>query len=355
MIDSKDGASPFGRRSELTWQKELNGETLSWLLEENEPGVRYLAMRDLLDLPADDPQLITARELAHREGPIDAVLKEMAEPGYWVNPGPGYLPKYYSTVWSVILLAQLGASVEQDQRIRTACKYLFDNSLTGNGQFSTTKTASGTADCLQGNLCAAMLDLGFSDPRLEKAFEWMARSVTGEGLSPMENKKAPLRYYSGKCGPGFACGANNKKPCAWGAVKVMLAFAKLPLKQRTPCIEKAVDRGLEFLLSVDPLSSGYPSGWNEKPSGNWWKFGFPVFYVTDLLQNVEALVRLGFGKDPRLVNALEYIRQKQDSGGKWPLEYSYTGKTWVDFGAKKLPNKWVTYRAAWVLKKAHSS
>jgi hypothetical protein len=355
MIDSSEGNFLFGRGSWLAWQKELNGDTLSWLLEISDPGFHYLAMRDLLDIPTGEPQLKTARELAHLEGPINAILKEMDHCGYWINPGPGYAPKYYSTVWSVILLAQLGASVEQDQRIETACKYLCDHSLTGSGQFSTTKTASGTVDCLQGNLCGAMLDLGFSDPRLEKAFEWMARSVTGEGVAPMDHKKAPVRYYSGKCGLGFACGANNKKPCAWGAIKVMLAFSKLPLHNRTPVINSAIEQGLAFLLSVDPLSSNYPSGWNEKPSGNWWKFGFPVFYVTDLLQNVEALVRLGLGKDPRLANALQYIRQKQDAAGRWPLEYSYTGKTWVDFGAKKLPNKWVTYRAAWVLKAAGDS
>jgi hypothetical protein len=166
----------------------------------------------------------------------------------------------------------------------------------------------------------------------------------------MEDKTAQLRYYSGKCGPGFLCGANNKLPCAWGTVKVMLAFGKLSAAQRTPYIEQAIKSGIDFLLSVDPLSSEYPSGWNDKPSGNWWKFGFPLFYVTDLLQNIESLVRLGLGSDPRLKNALDYIRNKQDEEGRWPMEFSYTGKTWVDFGANKQPNKWVTFRAARVLK-----
>jgi hypothetical protein len=32
------------------------------------------------------------------------------------------------------------------------------------------------------------------------------------------------------------------------------------------------------------------------------------------------------------------------------LEYTYAGKTWGDFGEKKQPNKWVTLRAARVLK-----
>ena len=75
-----------------------------------------------------------------------------------------------------------------------------------------------------------------------------------------------------------------------------------------------------------------------------------MFYVTDLLQNVEALVRLGYGNDPRLANALNCIRAKQDADGRWAMEYEYTGKTWVDFGKKKQPTQWVTYRATWVLK-----
>lgn len=334
----------------MTWQKQFKGDTISWLLEDNNPGIRYLAMRDLLDTPANETTMIAARELAHREGPIATILSKMNDDGFWVTPGHGYLPKYYSSVWSLITLAQLGAKIEQDQRIKKACRYQCDQSLTINGHFSTTKTASGTADCLQGNLLSAMLDVGFNDPRLDKAFEWMARSVTGDGVAPMEAKSAPLRYYAGKCGPGFMCGANNKLPCAWGAVKVMLAFSKLPIEKRTPYIKQAIKKGIEFLFSVDPFSSEYPSGWNDKPSGNWWKFGFPMFYVTDLLQNIEALMRLGLGSDPRLKNALAYIRDKQDKNGRWPMEYSYTGKTWIDFGVKKQPNKWVSFRAAWVLK-----
>ncbi len=35
------------------------------------------------------------------------------------------------------------------------------------------------------------------------------------------------------------------------------------------------------------------------------------------------------------------------------MEYSYSGKIWVDFGQKKQPNKWVTLRAARVLKNTY--
>ena len=132
----------------------------------------------------------------------------------------------------------------------------------------------------------------------------------------------------------------------------MLALGKLPPERRTQLIEAAIDQGIDFLFSADPAGADYPAGWSDKPSRNWWKFGFPVFYVTDLLQNAEALVRLGYGQDPRLARTLGLIRDKQDEQGRWMLEYDYTGKIGVDFGRKKQPNKWVTLRALRVLRAA---
>jgi len=334
----------------MSWQDQLRGDSLTWLLGADTPGVRYLARRDLLDLPPDYLDLIAAQRSALAESPIAAILANMNPEGYWLEPGPGYYPKYDGTVWSIILLAQLGAAAFWDERIARACTYYLDHALTEHGQFTGSGAPSGAADCLQGNLCEALISLGFDDPRLEKAFEWMARSVTGEGVASLKEKGASLRYYAGKCGPLFACGSNNKLPCAWGGVKVMLAFGKLPQARRTPLIERAIQAGAEFFFSVDPATANYPNGWADKPSGNWWKFGFPVFYVTDLLQLVEALARLGYGSDPRLANALALIREKQDGQGRWSLEYDYSGKTWGDYGAKRQPNKWVTFRALQVLK-----
>ena len=336
----------------MTWQDQLKGDALSWLLEPDSPGVRYLALRDLLCFSKDDPELLAAQRLAHARGPIASVLAAMHDEGYWVSPGPGYNPKYRSTVWSLLMLAQMGASTSLDGRIIHACAYLLDHALAASGQFTTSGAPSGTVDCLQGNLCWALVEMGCTDPRLEAAYEWMARSVTGEGVAPMDDRHAPLRYYAGKCGPLFACGANNKLPCAWGAAKVMRAFSRWPAERRTPPIERAIRQGAEFLLGVDPATAAYPTGWAGKPSGNWWKFGFPVFYVTDILQIVEALASLGYGHDPRLANALALIREKQDAGGRWLLEYDYPGKTWVDMGPRKQPNKWVTLRALRALKDA---
>jgi hypothetical protein len=131
----------------------------------------------------------------------------------------------------------------------------------------------------------------------------------------------------------------------------MVAFGKLPETRRTPRIEEAIRQGVAFLLAGEPAEAPWPSCYADKPSANWWKFGFPVFYIADLLQVAEALVALGYGGDPRLAKTLALIASKADDHGRWPLEYHYHGKMWpgVSFGRKGRPNKWVTLRALRVL------
>jgi hypothetical protein len=298
-----------------------------------------MAMHDVLGLPEDDPELRRARKAAHTRGPIAAILAAMDPAGFWEKPGPGYSPKYRSSVWSLVLLAQLGARLEEDRRLETAAKYIIDHALTPGGQFTASTAPSGTADCLQGNLLWALVEMGCTDDRLNAAAEWAARSVTGEGIAAAQERTAAVRYYAaGKCGPTFACSANNKLPCAWGGVKVMLALGRWPAP-RTPLLKRALAHGAKFLLGSDPATARYPTWGGGRPSRNWWKFGFPVFYVSDILQNAEALAAAGHARDPRLARAIDLIYEKQDEHGQWSLEYDYPGKTWGDFGRKNEPNK----------------
>ena len=326
----------------------MNEKIRNWLLEEDDPGPRYLAMRDLL--PETKPaELEKARTEAHQDGMIGYILDKMQPEGWWSKAGPGYSPKYRSTVWALQLLGQLGASLEMDERIRTACDYYIEQALTPNGQFGTNGNPSNTIDCLQGNMCWALSVLGYQSEQLDKAFEWMAMSITGEGIAPKTEKKASIRYYAYQCGSNFACGANKEQSCAWGATKEMLAFSLLPEDKRTPLINRAIQRGVDFFFSIDPVTGEYPHAMAAKPSGNWWKFGFPVFYVTDLLQIAEALTALGYRNDPRLQSTIELIESKRNEQGSWNLEYDYAGKTWRSYGKKKEPNKWVTIRALRVI------
>ncbi len=339
--------------AEAPWGKGINGDPLSWLLEEDEenPGPRYFTLRDLCDLPNDHPQVEAARQAIMRSGPVPAILDAQEREGYWVKPGPGYNPKYKATVWSVISLAQLGADPE-DPHVRRACEYLFKNTVAKTGAFSMTGTPSGTIYCLAGNLVAALIDLGrLNDPRLKEAIEWLARATTGEGVAPTEEKGALLRYLkSGVCGPNFECSANNKLPCAWGALKVMRGFSRIPESERSPLVRNAIDVGVRFLFSRDPVQADYPMGWSEKPNRSWLKIGYPNFYISDILEILEVLSALGRGEDERLDAAYQLLFDKQDEQGQWLMEYTYNGKTWVDIEGKGKPSKWVTLRALRAIK-----
>ena len=119
-------------------------------------------------------------------------------------------------------------------------------------------------------------------------------------------------------------------------------------------MQAAIKQGIAFLLSHDPAVADYPFGMGSKPNSSWFKFGYPIGYITDVLQNLEVLAALGQAQNPTLANALELVLSKQDEQGRWKLEYTYNGKTWVDTEKKGQPSKWVTLRALRVLKAACS-
>jgi hypothetical protein len=319
---------------------------LAWLLEEEDPGVRYFALRDLLDAPLHDARLGEARRATVHASPVREILTAQKEEGYWIEAGAGYYPKYRGTAWSVIFLGQFGADGE-DARVQRAGRYVLEHSPSAYGGFSAGGDPGGMIHCLQGNLCSSLLELGFADdPRLQKAIDWLARSITGEGISPAEERQAEIRYRrSGNSGPGFCCSANDHLPCAWGAVPALEALGKVPSPLRSASIAKAIQAGVEFLFSRDPATADYPMGYRDKPSRSWTQFGYPMGYVTDVLRNVEALASLGYANDPRLHKAADFILSKRDGEGRWKLEYSYAGKIWSDLGEKGAPNKWVTLRA----------
>jgi hypothetical protein len=338
----------------MKWLEQLNADPLPWLLEADSelPSVRYFTLFDLLDYPADDPEILEARGDLMATGPVPTILEAQNPEGYWSKPGPGYYPKYRGSVWQIIILALLGTDPSHP-RVQAGCEYLLSNNPSPNGGFSYNGKNAGLIHCLQGNLCAALIDLGYSDdPRLKKALDWLARSITGEGISPAKERKAPVRYLrSGNSGPGFPCSANDHLPCAWGAIKVMRALSKVADEARSPSIQAAVKTGVEFLFSRDPAVADYPMGYSEKPNRSWYKFGFPQGYVSDVLQNLEVLTALGHSSDPRLKSGLEMLLAKQGINSRWNMDYTYNGKTWADVEKIKLPSKWVTLRALRVLKR----
>lgn len=338
----------------MAWTDHLTGDPLPWLLAGDTPGVRAAALQRLCDRGAADPEVVSARSAAMDVEPIRSILAAQDPEGWWVKPGGGYAPKYTGTVWQLIFLDQLGAD-PGDARVQRACEYVLRHTVAQGGGFGAwgVKTdaippPSRVIHCLNGNLLRALIGFGHLDhPDVQAAIDWAARAITGEGVE---------RYYrSGTSGPEFACAANGGRPCAWGAVKEMLGLARIPPRRRSALVRRAIGEGVDFLLSRDPAVADYPMlPGNTRPSGSWFRLGFPSAYVTDVLQNLEVLAELGHARDPRLARALDWL-EAQQSSGRWTNRYAYNGKTAGDIEAQGHPSKWVTLRACTVLRAAYAA
>ncbi|MFC1971534.1 nitrogen fixation protein NifH [Chloroflexota bacterium] len=337
------------------WKDKLHANPIPWLLEPDkiQPAIRYFTLSDFLGRSSDDSEVKEALAANMLCGPVPLILAAQKPEGYWDKPGPGYGPKYYGTQWAIVFMAQLGADGTHP-KVRAGCEYLLSHVVAGNGSFSMNGTPSGFVHCMAGNLGAALIDLGWlGDQRLRAALEWLAQTIVGEGVADSSSRDTNKRYYkSGNSAPLFACAVNVGLPCAWGAIKAMMALSRVPLSLRTQRMQAAIQQGIAFLLSYDPAVADYPFGMGNRPSSNWFKFGYPIGYITDVLQNLEILSALGQAEDPRLANALELVISKQDEQGRWSMEYSYNGKTWMDIEKKGQPSKWITLRALRVLKAA---
>jgi hypothetical protein len=332
-----------------SWREVLNGDPVPWLLEDRTPAVKHLALRHLLDEPEDSVRVRRARSAAMRTDPIAAFLAAQKPEGFWEKPGAGYGRKYTGTVWSLTFLDQMGAD-GRDRRIARACEYALGHTQTSNGGFGVSGAISerppppsAVYHCLNGNLLRAVIGFGWlDDERVQRAIDWQARSITGEGFEGY--------YRSGTTAPGFGCAVNYGHPCAWGAIKALRGLARIPPRRRKPHVRRAIDVGVDFLLSRDPAIADYPTG--TSVSSSWFKLGFPSGYVADVLQNLEVLAELGRGRDPRLSNAIWWLLSQQDGDGRWSNRYAYNRKTWVDIERQGAPSKWVTLRACSVLKRA---
>jgi hypothetical protein len=323
-------------------------DVLPWLLDPAAPAVRHLALRQLLDRPADDPDVLAAGVEAMRSDPIASILAAQDPGGWWVKPGAGYAPKYASTVWSYMFLDQLGASGD-DPRVRAAGAYLIEHAQTANGGFGASGNVTGipppsrVVHCLNGNLLRALIGFGWlGDERVARAIDWQAGAITGEG-GVVFNSVTP--------GPGFRCGANTGEPCAWGAAKAVLALARIPTERRSVPVERALRAGVDFLLSRDPAKADYPTAdGTGRPSSSWFRLGFPLGYVSDVLQVMEALCEAGAAGDPRLRPAIDWLLAQRRPDGRWVNRYPYARKMIVDIDRMGEPSRWVTLRARRVLK-----
>ncbi len=172
------------------WQAQLKADPLPWLLEPDEanPAVRYLALRDLLDRSADDPEVVAACAQMMRTGPVPALLDAQHPDGYWIKRDY-YLPRHQGTLWTLTVLGDLGLKADEEH-VQRGCEYMFTVQCE-NGPFCRRRRISGQGTvwqehpepCTHARIVRFLIQFGYSDdPRVRKAIDWLIATQRDDGM-----------------------------------------------------------------------------------------------------------------------------------------------------------------------------
>jgi hypothetical protein len=329
------------------FKKYLKGDPIPWLLEESDPSVRYFTLKDVLEKPKDDPDMIRVQKRIMEEGPVPAILSKQNEGGYWGKQADFYeRSKYKGTVWSFILLSELGAD-GQDPRIRQTCEFILENSrdqrsgaysyglgLEGGGEHQ------GVIPCLTGNMLWPLIRFGYlEDPRVQQGIDWILNFQRCDDRIKQAAKGWPYDKFP-------RCWGTHS--CHMGVVKLLKALAEIPEEKRSPAVNGAIQKASEYFLIHHIYKRSHKLDKVSIP--DWINFGFPLMYKADILELLLLLTKLGY-RDERMQEAVDIAISKQDEEGRWLLERTYNGRMQVRIEQKNLPSKWITLRAVTALKR----
>ena len=303
--------------------------TLTWLLEAATPTIRYLTLTDLLDRPVSAPDVAAARAAIRSTGPVPTILAGQTQNGGWAPEHSFYTPKYVSTHWSLMLLAELRLD-PSDEAFRRGARFMLDATTERLNQRLATNHLG--LSCFFGNLLRYVLQAGVDDhPQLPAVIEYMVRDLGG-----------------GSC----RCESNWGLACGWGVARTLWGLAALPPDQRPPDVAATVSHGIDFLLADHSLVDGaYPVPEDGKVHPMWGRLNFPLFYQGDVLYTLRVLAELDALDHPGAQPALAWLAARRQKNGRWRGASPYRNRTWPVFPAAEV-DRWVTLQALTILRQA---
>jgi hypothetical protein len=305
----------------------MKDPVISWLLEEDQPAVRYYALVDVLGRSENDPEVKQPYALIPKRGWAFDILKKQNPKGYWESEKSLYRPKYTATNWRAIVLSDLGLTAK-NPRIKRTADLIFKHWLSPSGE-----NVFNDEVCIVGNTARTLTRFGYEDDfRVRKLFDRLVEDQKDDG--------------------GWHC-----FPSSHGTLdgwEGMAAFAVLPKQKRNRSLKRAIERGAEFYLERRLFREG-------SRYAPWFRFHYPNHYYYDLLVGLDVITKLGYGDDKRLSDALKILTKKRRSDGKWLLEkrhpdlgsgahYSLRRRV-KPFALEEAgkPSKWITLTALRIL------
>jgi hypothetical protein len=304
-----------------------NRQIHDWLLEPDNPSVRYRTLTELLDRKKNDPEVLQVKEQIPSSKMATKILSKMHPDGYWlqrkstsdeyVGDGVEY-GAYATTHFCLAYLAELGLDKQNSRVYKAADRYL--NLQKSDGDFYR------HFPCLLGYNIRTFIMLGFrKDPRMQKSIDLMLETKRSDGgyLCDMHEGKYKTR---------------EAKSCIRGSVKALLAYSELQEYWDHPRCQSLV----EYFLRRDALFR--TSDLTKPINHEIIKTLFPITWRASPIEIIYALSKMGYGNNDELNRAWEILDSKRDPQGKYPLDWTPT-QALLKAGKRGEPNKWITLYA----------
>ncbi|HVO49562.1 MAG TPA: hypothetical protein VMV60_01035 [Thermoanaerobaculia bacterium] len=286
--------------------------TIDWLVSRENPGVRVVALRELLARPSKDPDVRRARQALVRD-PFLRELLALTRARLTPSPAVPLERRYDGGMWLALFLTELGVDGSQPVLAHAA------DVLLARWEKTFVEIERGKVENLDASLFGA-------------ALRTLAR--TGHGADARVVGGAEEIARRARAGKGRT-------------VKDLLLLGELPEKARTDAI-----RGAIAFLETRLVDFEIPGALAAGAAPELVKAGYPCGDETDLFEMLAALraVRPSSAPvEPAVARALAAIVAKADHRARWKLERSRPERFPLAPERAGEPSRWVTLRALTIL------
>jgi hypothetical protein len=311
------------RRTELM-------NALAWLLDAD-PAIRWQALRDLADVPAD--QVAAERSRVATSGWGARLLARQRPDGLW---DAGTKGAEFSTLLALLILRDMGLDPESTEARQALDRANTAATWSSPGSWQGTKVFAGEVEpCINGRVLAAGAYFGLDMATL-------AQRLLGE---QMADGGWNCEQENGSIRGSFHTTIN--------VLEGLLEYARAG--GESPEVSAALARGQDYLLERNLLrrrSTG------ELVDPGFTRFAFPCGYRYDALRALDHLRDAAVRPEARMDEAVLLLRSRRGADGRWPLEHSHevemvNARTRdLDFGMDEQPGQpslWNTLRGMRVL------
>lgn len=247
-----------------------------------------------------------------------------------------YAPNYKSTLWTLILLADIKAD-PKDKRFLKPLKIITEHFLDKQiGIFSIGKSHF-PIPCLNGNMIYLLSYFQSGEEeiinRVVDFFAQYQRFDDGDFVTP-----SSFPYCSNRSCYG-------KHTCYWGVVKLLKGLSFIPADKRSENAKDLINKCVDFILLHEVCYSSHNK--TNFIHTIIKQLAFPNMYESDFLEILWLLKREQV-KSENMQKALNLLESKMDPGSNWKIERKIKDLI-IPIGKKNYGNDLVTNRAREVM------